>query len=294
MTEGTHLLRAVAVSNDLVSDELSVKYTINLPVPAAPYASLAPGEYKQRQRIWLRYQEPEGTPDYGDQASKDITIYYTLDSQTPTSNSPIYTGEPFYLPDGKVTVKAVAVNGYGKVSNVMERTYKIGKLTKTYFGADDKFSEFTLLTTTKDAFEKKFGSPTSETEITDANMAGNCLKCTYSWGEARFVMSEKGYIIYAFETNSSSITAPRKLKIGASESDITAKFRDVGQTYDQNGDRSLYYDDQNGTMGKLYALGGSSSRIDYRYTRKEDGARVTLSFYLQNDKTVKIGIRAEN
>ena len=107
-------------------------------------------------------------------------------------------------------------------------------------------------------------------------------------------MSEKGYIIYAFETNSSSITAPRKLKIGASESDITAKFRDVGQTYDQNGDRSLYYDDQNGTMGKLYALGGSSSRIDYRYTRKEDGARVTLSFYLQNDKTVKIGIRAEN
>lgn len=294
LTEGTHLLRAVAVSNDLVSDELSVKYTINLPVPAAPYASLAPGEYKQRQRIWLRYQEPEGTPDYGDQASKDITIYYTLDSQTPTSNSPIYTGEPFYLPDGKVTVKAVAVNGYGKVSNVMERTYKIGKLTKTYFGADDKFSEFTLLTTTKDAFEKKFGSPASETEITDANMAGNCLKCTYSWGEARFVMSEKGYIIYAFETNSSSITAPRKLKIGASESDITAKFRDVGQTYDQNGDRSLYYDDQNGTMGKLYALGGSSSRIDYRYTRKEDGARVTLSFYLQNDKTVKIGIRAEN
>lgn len=293
LTEGTHILRAVAVSNDLVSDELSVKYTINLPVPTAPYASLASGEYKQRQRIWLRYQESEGTPDYGDQESKDITIYYTLDGQTPTSNSPIYTGEPFYLPDGKVTVKAVAVNGYGKVSNVMERTYKIGTLSKTYFGSNDTFSEFTLLKTTREAFEKKFGAPQSEQAITEETMPGSCVQCSYSWGQARFVMSESGYVLYFFETNNSSITAPRKLKIGASAEDITGKYRDVGQTYDQNGDRSLYYDDQNGTMGKLYALDGNATRIDYRYTRKEDSAKVILSFYLQNDKTVKIGIRAE-
>ena len=52
--EGTHVIRAVAVSSDLVSDEMRIQYSISLPRPAAPYASLAPGVYERRQRIWLK------------------------------------------------------------------------------------------------------------------------------------------------------------------------------------------------------------------------------------------------
>jgi hypothetical protein len=48
------VIRAVAVSSDLVSDEMRIQYSISLPRPAAPYASLAPGVYERRQRIWLK------------------------------------------------------------------------------------------------------------------------------------------------------------------------------------------------------------------------------------------------
>lgn len=290
LTEGTHLLRAVAVSNDLISDELSVQYTINLPVPSAPVSSLAPGPYETRQRIWLRYVESEEEKAADDPKQKDITIYYTIDGQTPTSNSPIYTGEPFYLPGGKsVKVKAVAVNGYGKVSNVMEREYKINIPFKRYFNDSDEFSDFTLMKTTRDAFVKKYGTPVEEIEIEDSTVVGEALKLSYSWGEARFFYTESGLVLYAVTTNSASMTAPRKTKVGMSETDVTEKFRDMGQTYDQNGDRSIYYDENEG-YAKLYHLDASSDRLDYVRYRTDNGV-VTLSYFLENGQVTQISLR---
>lgn len=289
LTEGTHLLRAVAVSNDLISDELSVQYTINLPVPTAPLSSLAPGSYEKRQRIWLRYVESEEEQSVDDPKQKDITIYYTIDGQTPTSNSPIYTGEPFYLPGGRVKVKAVAVNGYGKVSNVMEREYKIGISFKKYFNDADEFSDFTLMKTTRDAFVKKYGTPVEETEIEDSTVAGEAVKLSYSWGEACFFYSESGMVLYAVTTNSASMTGPRKTKVGMSETDVTEKFRDMGQTYDQNGDRSIYYDEKEG-YAKLYHLDSSTDRLDYVRYRTDNGT-VTLSYFLENGKVVQLSMR---
>ena len=300
--EGSHVIRAVAVSSDLISDEMRIQYSISLPRPAAPYASLAPGPYEKRQRIWLKLIKTEDQElleqkrllsDQEEEILKklnDITIYYTLDSQTPTSNSPIYTGEPFLLPLGPSTVKAVAVNGFGKVSNVMERTYEIKKPFKLYFSESDNFNDFTIMVTEKDAFIRKFGSPSSEREIEDENMEGQCQVLSYSWGEARFFMTDNGYVIYAFETNSQNVVGPEKTKIGMSETDVTSLFRDMGMEHNQDGSRSLYYDKQNRKYAMMYHLSPTNDRIDYSYVR-QDSLVVTLSYYLQDHRVVRMGIQ---
>ena len=63
----------------------------------------------------------------------------------------------------------------------------------------------------------------------------------------------------------------------------------MGQTYDQNGDRSLYYDEHEG-YGKLYHLDNVSDRIDYVYDRKDTGI-VTLSFHLENGTVTKMELK---
>ena len=299
--EGSHVVRAVAVSSDLISDEMRIQYSISLPRPAAPYASLAPGVYEKRQRIWLKLIQTEDQElleqkrlrtDQEEEILKklnDITIYYTLDSQTPTSNSPIYTGEPFLLPLGPSTVKAVAVNGFGKVSNVMERTYDIKKPFKLYFSESDNFNDFVIMVTDLDAFIRKFGTPISQQEIEDDNMDGDCLLLSYSWGEARFFMTDKGYVIYAFETNSPNVVGPEKTKIGISETDVTSLFRDMEMEHNQDGSRSLYFDRQNRKYAMMYHLSAFSDRIDYSYVR-QDSLVVTLSYFLENSRVVKMGI----
>lgn len=289
--EGAHVIRAVAVTKDLISDEMRVQYSITVPTPLAPGISLQPGEYERRQRIWLRHNESEDEKLLGKDFPKlkEITIYYTVDGQTPTSNSPIFTGDPFYLPAGKCTLKAVAVNGYGKVSNVLERTYKVNIAFRNFFRENDSFNDFTIMKTTREQFINKYGTGQSEEEIKDTAQPGDCVRITYSWGEARFTLNESGYVLYWVETDASSMTGPRKTKIGMAEKDVTEQFRDMGQTYDQNGDRSLYFDSDVG-FGKLYHLDDTADRLDYVYYRP-DGSRVTLSYGLINGKVTKMAIR---
>lgn len=120
-------------------------------------------------------------------------------------------------------------------------------------------------------------------------MLGSCIKLSYSWGEARFVMTKDGYLIYYVETTSTSMVGPRKTKLGMTEKEVTEKFRDMGQTYNQNGDRSIYWDEASG-YGMLYKLGTNSYRLDYVYYLK-DTTRMTLSYHLENGKVIKICMR---
>lgn len=286
LVEGVHTLRAVAVSNDLISDELNVKYNITLPRPTAPYPSLAPGTYEQRQRVRLRYLEGEDDKRSDATAQqKDITMYYTLDGQTPTSNSPVYDGEGILLPGGRVMLKAIAVNGYGKVSNVLEREFKINNVAfKKFFNNNDELADVVIMKTSRDAFVRKYGQPNAEVEFEDESVRGVKLKLTYNWGEAKFVMVSDGYVLYHLDTTNSAMAGPRKTRIGDTEAEITAQFRDVGQPHDQNGDRSLYwnYDNSGKDWGKMFHLDNIHDRIDYSYVRAEDSAIVTLSYYLEN------------
>lgn len=52
------------------------------------------------------------------------TIYYTLDGSEPDENSAVYTA-PIFLDNGEYTVKAVFVNQYGLVSDVVTKKYQI-------------------------------------------------------------------------------------------------------------------------------------------------------------------------
>ena len=301
LPEGTFVIRAVAVSSDLISDEMRVQYTIRLPSPLAPLTSLAPGTYAKRQRVRLKHNPSEEeqllskkkdrTP-YEDERLRrlsDITIYYTIDGQTPTSNSPIYDGEPILLPIGSCLLKAVSVNGYGKVSNVLERSYKIDQTVKPkYFNEKDVFSEFDLMKTTREAFVKKFGEPKGEKDVEDGSVLGGTIQLDYPWGYARFVYAD-GYVIYAFETGSSSIHGPRKSAIGMTEESLIALYRDLGQAHDQNGDRSIYFD-KIGSYAKKYHLDADHDRIDYAYTRP-DGGTVVLSYHMENGRVARMGMR---
>ncbi|MBQ9264602.1 MAG: chitobiase/beta-hexosaminidase C-terminal domain-containing protein [Clostridia bacterium] len=299
--EGSFIIRAVAVSSDLISDEMRIQYTISLPTPLAPGISLAPGTYEKRQRIWLKHIESEDEMILRQKQNKspeemailakltNITIYYTVDGQTPTSNSPIFDGEPFYLPAGSSTLKAVAVNGYGKVSNILERTYKINVPFKKYFNESDEFPDVSLMKTTREAFVKKFGNPASQTDTEDDTVEGNTIQLHYSWGSAKFTMADSGYLLYAYETTNSSVAGPRKTRIGMTEKDITELFRDMGQASDQNGDRSIYYDKAVG-YAKKYHLDETHDRIDYAYLRQDNGMAI-LSYYLENGKVVRMGMK---
>ncbi|NLB91174.1 MAG: hypothetical protein GX786_08155, partial [Clostridiales bacterium] len=105
-------IRAVCVNEELVSDPLEITYTISLPLPPAPKATLAPGTYERKQRVSLRHEDME-----------NVTIYYTIDGSQPTTNSPIYKGEPIELPGGRVFLRAMAVNEMGISSNTEEVGY---------------------------------------------------------------------------------------------------------------------------------------------------------------------------
>lgn len=278
LEEGGWTVRAVSVSSELVSDELTAKFVITLPTPAAPKASLAPGPYQQKQRIRLR--------NVGD--DPDVTFYYTIDSSAPTINSPIYTEEGVLLPGGKVVVRAVAVNKYGKVSNEMSVELQINIPYKKYYREIDSFSEFQLMSTSYDQFVKKFGTPQSETEIADTAVRGKCVKLTYGWGEARFYYAEKGALLYYIDSTSTALNGPRSTKLGMTETQITEKYRDMGQKENQDGSRSLYYDAYDKCYGKVNKLDDTHKRIDYSYVDTEDDATISLSYYLENGKCVRV------
>ena len=258
LDEGIHTLRAVAVNDELVSDELHGTYRIIMPSPQTPRTSLAPNTYKNRQRVWLK-------PGLDNENDDDIVIYYTIDGSNPNSDSPIFTGEPFWLPGGRVTLKAVAVNKYNKVSNMLERLYKIEipEPLRGYNSEEDAPKDFTLYVTTMMDFQRTFGEGTLAGETTMENLDTECRRYDYPWGYVIASKVRTGWVVAKIHTTGNPpISAPRGTKIGDSENYVVSKFRDMGQVESPSGNRGLY-SSKDGT-GKIWVQEDGGKIIRYR------------------------------
>lgn len=278
LTEGGWVLRAVCVSTELVSDELNAKYVITYPSPDAPKASLAPGTYVQRQRIRLR--------NVGN--DPNVVFYYTIDGTPPTINSPIYDGEGILLPGGRVTVRAVAVNRYGKTSNEMSVELQINIPFRNYYRyTTDPIDGAQIMKTTYNQFVSRFGQPQKEENITDTAIRGSCIRLTYSWGEARFYIADTGTLLYYVDATS-GVKLPRGTKFGMSETQVTEQFRDLGQKPNQDGSRSLYFDTTERCYGRVNLLSNGQKRIDYWQVDTEYDATIIMSYYLTDDAVTRV------
>lgn len=232
LTEGVYKFRAICVSKDLISNEMQVKYNITLPRPTAPKSNRQPGEYNKPFKVMLR--------NIGD--DPDVRMYYTVDGSRPTTNSPEFTDEGILIPAGRIRLRAIAINKYGKESNELQIEYKVKGKTEKYFSGDDKVASMAIMEYDYQKFVERFGSPINEVKGEDSLVKGTATLLTYPWGEARFTQREVGNVLYYLDTVDSSMTGPRNTAIGQSLSEITSKFRDKAQPAGPFGDRGLYYD----------------------------------------------------
>lgn len=260
LDEGIWNLRAVAVNGKLVSDELRGTYKIIMPSPQTPQANLAPKTYKTRQQVRLK----PGKDNINDD---DIVIYYTIDGSNPDKDSPIYTGDPIQLPNGWVTLKAVAVNRYSKMSNMLEIKYKIeaNPKPKTAFTAEDTLGKLKLGSTTQLEFMETYGEGKAAGAIEVDGFETECRKYEYPWGYAIMNLAKKTWVVVEVSFKSSGVfMAPRGTGIDDEATHVTNQFKDMGQVESASGNRGLYANDKG--SGKIWDLGNEGKSIRYDYT----------------------------
>lgn len=277
LDEGSWDLRAVCVNGTLCSDELAAHYSVSLPQPHQPNIGLAPGTYNKASVALWPSKEDKG---------EEITIYYTVDGSIPDADSPIYNGTKVKLKARYVTIQVIAVNSYGKSSPVLDRTFKLNgeKDPPKGYATDykDDIATIRLNATTYEMFSEQFG-PGSDGEDVTLGSLGECRRYHYSWGYASFkqVGSAKYIVELYHETN--EIEAPRKTKIGMTETEITSKFRDMGQVESPSGNRGLYSNDDG--IGKVFAEEDGTKIIRY-IAFTADGHYWQLDYNLGKDGTV--------
>jgi len=250
ITEGTFKLRAVCVIGDLQSDEFSAQYTVYYTSPSAPKANLAPGTYNKLKSVKLRAGDKsenyKSKTDEQKAKEDDLTFYYTFDGSQPDPDiSPIYDGTAIALPTGRVYLRALVVNGYGKQSSTMEIYYKftVSPYLPDPFSSDDSFRDFTLEETLLAGFTSAVGEPASSKSIQYLYYEGQAQELTYSWGTADFILSGNQWQLESVDMNRNISTPPRNVGVGNTESEITAAFKDMGMPDNQDGSRNLYYAD---------------------------------------------------
>lgn len=275
LTEGGYFFRAVCVADKLISDEMAVKYTIALPIPVAPRSNVQPGAYNHPFGVKLR--------NVGD--DKDVRMFYTVDGSKPTENSPEFTGESIRIPAGRVTLRAIAVNHYGKSSNELVMEYKVKGRTAKRFQASESMGKLTLLKTTKDEFISFFGAPEREEDWADGTVKTPGARLLYPWGEALFTRGHEGVVLCGFKTDSTALSGPRKTSVGMSMADVIACYSDYGQPADLTGDRGLYCDYQSG-YGAFISSDGSDRNGKIEYLHLEKGTAnqgtTTLTYRVEN------------
>ncbi len=266
-TEGTVSLRAVCVSGDLVSDPLSVTYTFYYPSPPAPKCNLAPNTYKSLREVSLR---PGVLSNEKDLTKKEIAeieshyvYHYTIDGSTPSENSPIYDGTPIKLPSGRVTLKAVCVNQYGKMSSILEVIYKfdVNPWPLEKYQETDAFAGFLLNSTLMADFKQAFGNPKEELSANYLGLAAEAKHLTYDWGYAVFLLENGAWKLVRIEMNRALGATPRGVGFGSTEAEVTAVYKDCGQLPNVDGSRGLY--SEYPSVGQILLNEDGSKTIQY-------------------------------
>ena len=293
--EGTFNLRAVCVVEDLVSDEMKVSYTVYYPTPPAPKSNLAPNTYSKLKTASLRAGENTETKEQRRKKSKEQlamednqTFYYTIDGSLPDAKiSPKYDGTPIVLPSGRVTLRAVAVNGYGKQSSTMEIGYKFD--VKPYplavYSEADTFNGFKLNNTEIEDFKKTFGEPRATTETKYLTVEAEAQHLEYSWGYAVFLLDGNKWGLVRIEMNDQMASAPRGVGFGSSEKEITAVYKDYGMPSNQDNSRNLYAEDPN--FGVVLVNEDGTRTVQYT-CRTVDSKLWVLQYVIQNGRCVRI------
>ncbi len=282
LDEGIWNLRAVAVHGELVSDELKGTYKIIMPSPQTPQCNLAPGAYKTRQKVRLK-------PGKDNQNDDDITIYYTVDGSAPDADSPIYNGEPVQLPSGHtVTIKAVAVNKYNKVSNMLEVSYKIEAkpYPLTAWEIKETIQGLELNKTTMLDFQSKYGEGTLVETEQNPDFASECRKYEYPWGYAVMNLAKKSWVLVElYFKDGSTFKAPRGTGVGDPMDYVVGKFKDLGQVASASGNRGLYALD-NGSDGKIWKQEEKTGQKIVRYRIKNEGHYYVLDYIISQNGSV--------
>ena len=281
LDEGIHNLRAVAVKDEyLVSDELRGTYKIIMPSPQTPQCNLAPGAYKMRQRVKLK-------PGQDNLNDDDIVIYYTVDGSNPDADCPIYTGEPVQLPSGRLVVlKAVAVNKYNKVSNMLERRYKIEAkpYPLTAWDLTENIAGLELNRTSMIDFQTAYGEGSQEPLENYEGFEGECRKLTYDWGYAVMTLAKRKWVLVELWFSDATVfKAPRDTGVGSPEDYVVGKFKDLGQVQSASGNRGLYALDS-GSDGKIWLQEDGTKIIRYRI--RSEGHWYQLEYYVSKSGTV--------
>lgn len=273
--EGEHELRAVAVNGDLISDPLKISYQIYMPTPLQPSTNLAPNTYTSaRKNVTLKPgklsdEDLEKNPGYAatldDPVAQDITIYYTIDGSIPDADSPIYTGDPIVMDtNGYMTLRAVAVNGYGKQGNmkVVEIKLDLKTKAKAVYSTADTIAGLKIGNTTREAFATQFGTELSKESVWIYGIDGDCERYTYPWGYATFMKTKTGWLLAEVYLTSNELKAPRNTSIGMTETEIVSQYRDYKQVTSPSGNRGLYEDGND--KGKIYVQEDGGKIIRYR------------------------------
>ena len=282
LDEGIHTLRAVAVNGELVSDELHGTYKIIMPSPQTPRCTLAPASYSKRQRVWLK-------PGLENENDTDIVIYYTVDGSTPDADSPIYTGDPIWLPTGsRVYLKAIAVNKYNKMSNMLTVQYKIEVKPyplKAYSVSEDAPKDFQLYVTTMTEFQQIYGEGTLVGNVVLPELDTECRQYDYSWGYAVMSRIRSGWVLAKVHLDrDGTIIGPRSTRVGDTEDYVVSRFRDMGQVESPSGNRGLYETDK-GDTGKIWLQDDGGKIIRY-ISFTENGNRWQLEYRTNASGTV--------
>ena len=278
LEEGIYNMRAVAVNGELVSDELHGTYKIIMPSPMTPRATLAPNTYKTSQQVRLK-------PGIDDEKDTSIVIYYTIDGSMPDSDSPIFNGDPIKLPNGWVTLKAIAVNRYRKLSNMLEIKYKIeaNPKPKSAFSSEDTIDTLKINSTTQNDFFAKYGNGTAAGSVSQQGFDTECRRYDYPWGYAVMNLSKKNWVLVEVSFNSSGVlNGPRGTQIGDSEAYVVDKFRDMLQVASKSGNRGLY--NTGSAIGKIWMQEDGGKIIRHRYAA--DSHWVQLEYRLNKAGSV--------